>query len=317
MSAYYRKLSKGIKFYYKFDFYSRTYYSKCIYHSKKEAQQAEREKFNSLDEERRFGKQDKPLFLFLVIDDRLKYLSVKYSEKHKQDSEYYLDLFYDFIGDKEIREISRKEIEDFLLDYSERLKKNNVDNYQVNAALKTIKSLFNYIIDSYDLVIRNPARKIKPYSVKKKFKYIPTDEEIKKVREKFNPRQKLLFDFIMATGCRINEAVSLTFEDIKDDYLIFYTNKSRNSDRVPRKVPIPECLKELNGEGRVFSEWNELPKFLDKTLRANEMTVWGWHCLRHRYASILSKQGKPLFEIMSLLGHSNLKTTQLYLQMLP
>lgn len=317
MSAYYRKLSKGIKFYYKFDFNSRTYYSKCIYHSKKEAQQAEREKFNSLDEERRFGKQDKPLFLFLVIDDRLKYLSVKYSEKHKQDSEYYLDLFYDFIGDKEIREISRKEIEDFLLDYSERLKKNNVDNYQVNAALKTIKSLFNYIIDSYDLVIRNPARKIKPYSVKKRFKYIPTDKEIENVREKFNPRQRLLFDFIMATGCRINEAVGLTFEDIKDDYLILYTNKSRNSDRVPRKVPIPNCLKSLEGKGRVFLEWNELPKFLDRTLRENGMTVWGWHSLRHRYASILSKQGKPLFEIMSLLGHSQLKTTQLYLQMLP
>ena len=316
MATYYRKLRKGIRFYYKFDFNSKTYYSKCIYHSKREAQQAEREKYNYLDEEKRFGKQDKPLLLCSVIDDRLKYLSVKYSEKHKQDSEYHLNRFADFIGNQEIREITRKEIEDFLLDYSEKLKRNEVDNYQVNSALKNIKSLFNYIIDSYDLVIRNPARKIKPYSVKKMLKYIPPDSEINKVREYFNPRQKLLFDFVLASGCRINEALNLSFEDINESYLILYTRKSKNSDRVPRKVEIPDCIKGLTGKGRVFPEWNDTPKFLDKTLRENKMKVWGWHSLRHRYASLLSKKNIPLFEIMIKLGHSQLKTTQLYLQML-
>ena len=316
MPVYSRKLSKGVKFFYKFDFNGRTYYSKCIFLSKKEANQAERERYNDLDEERRFGKQDKPLMLKSVIDDRLKFLKVKYSEKHKEDSEYYLNLFLDFIGDNEIRSISRKEIEDFLLDYSESLKKEGVDNYQVNAALKTIKSLYNYIIDSYDLVINNPAQRIKPYSVNKRLKYIPPDSAIEKVREVFNNRQKLLFDFVLASGCRINEALNLTFEDINESYLILYTRKSKNSDRVPRKSEIPDCIKGLTGEGRVFPEWNDTPKFLDKTLRANEMKIWGWHSLRHRYASKLSKQNIPIFEIMIKLGHSQLKTTQRYLQML-
>lgn len=244
MAQYYRKLSKGVRWFWKFDLGGKSYYSPCIFHSKKEASQAERERYTQLDEERRFGKQDKPLLLSSVINHRLKYLSVKYSQKHKEDSEYYLNLFLEYIGDREIRLISRKEVEDFLLDYSERLKKNNVDNYQVNATLKSIKSLFNYIIDSYDLVIRNPAGKIKPYSVKKKFKYLPTDEELNKLKEFLNPRQRLLIDFLAETGARINESLSLTFEDIKEDYLVLYTNKSRNSDRVPRKVPIPNCLKD-------------------------------------------------------------------------
>lgn len=317
MSAYYRKLSKSIKFYYKFDFYSRTYYSKCIYHSKKEAQQAERDKYNSLDEERRFGKQDKPLFLKSVIDDRLKFLSVKYSKNHKEDSEIYLNHFLDFIGNQEIRIISRKDVEDFLLDYSEKLKKKDVDNYQVNASIKCIKSLFNYIIDSYDLTIRNPASKIKPYSVNKKLKFIPPDTEIEKLKGFLNPRQRLLIEFLMDTGARINEALNLTFKDINDNYLILYTRKSVNSDRVPRKVDIPTCIVNLKGEGRVFPDWNEQPKFLDRTLRANDMTVWGFHSLRHRYASKLSKQNVPLYEIMLKLGHSSIKTTQLYLQLLP
>ncbi|MHB9013153.1 MAG: site-specific integrase [Ignavibacteriaceae bacterium] len=67
---------------------------------------------------------------------------------------------------------------------------------------------------------------------------------------------------------------------------------------------------------RVFPEWNETPKFLDKALRSQNKKVWGWHSLRHRYASILSKQNRPIFELMSLLGHSNISTTQKYLQFL-
>lgn len=316
MSVYYRKLSKGIRWYYKFDFNGKTYHSKCIYHGKKEAQQAERERYNTLDEERRFGKKDKPLPLLACIEDRLKFLSVKYSEKYKIDSENYLNLFSDFVGNIDIREISRKDVEDFLLDYSKKLQAKKVDNYQVNASLKAIKALFNYIIDSYDLTIRNPTHKIKPFSVNKKLKYIPPDEDIEKLKKLVNPRQRLLIDFLMDTGARINEALNLTYEDIKEDYLILYTNKSRNSDRVPRKIPIPNCLKGLKGKGRVFPDWNELPKFLDRTLRANEMTVWGFHCLRHRYASLLSKQGVPLYEIMVRLGHQSITTTQIYLQML-
>lgn len=316
MPQYYRKLSKGIRWYWKFDYNGKTYHSPCIFISKKEASQSEREKHNQLDEERRYGKQDKPLFLGHMIDDRIHYLKVKYSHGHSEDSKYYLTLFFNYIGNKEIRDISKKEIEDFLLDYSNQLKKKGIDNYQVNAALKCIKSLFNYVIDSYDLIIRNPSKNIKPYSVIRSLKYIPPESEIEKVRGFLNFRQQLLFDFVMETGCRINEALALTFEDITDTYLILYTRKSKNSDRVPRKAEIPNCLKGITGIGRVFPEWNDTPKFLDKTLRANKMRVWGWHSLRHRYASILSKSGEPIFSIMSKLGHSNLSTTQKYIQLL-
>lgn len=316
MPCYQRKLSKSIKWFYKFDFASKTYISKCIYLSKREAQQAERERYNQLDEERRFGKSDKPLPLITCIKDRVHYLKVKFSQSHAIDSEYYLDLFSAELGNPDIREISRKDVESFLLSYSEKLLNNGADNYQVNAALKSIKSLFNFIIDSNDLTIKNPCKNIKPYPVKRKLKYIPSDEEIDFVRSKLNKRQLLLFDFVLQSGCRINEALNLTFNDIKDSYLIFYTNKSKNSDRVPRKADIPDCIKGLKGIGRVFPEWNDTPKFLDKVLRANEMKVWGWHSLRHRYASLLSKSNTPIYEIMNKLGHSSLKTTQGYLQML-
>jgi len=315
MPVYYRKLSKGIRYYYIFGFEGKSYRSDCIYLSKREAQQAEREKYNQLDEERRYG-VDKPILLSEMIADRLKFLSIRYSNGHRIECERYLTWLLEYLGDRDIREINRKDIEDFLLDYSAKLKKRNLSNHQVNGAIKAIKSAFNYIINTHDLLMRNPAAKIKPYPIKKNLKYIPSDEEIERLKSQLNHRQAFLIDFLMETGARINEAINLTYNDIKETYLILYTNKSKNSDRTPRKIPIPDCLKGKRGVGRVFPEWNETPKFLDRTLRQNKWKIWGFHCLRHRYASKLSKAGVPIFEIMQMLGHSNLSTTQIYLQTL-
>ena len=53
MGQYKRKLSKGIKWYYDFNYLGSRYHSKCIYHSKKEAKDAEIEKLKVLDEKAR------------------------------------------------------------------------------------------------------------------------------------------------------------------------------------------------------------------------------------------------------------------------
>jgi site-specific recombinase XerD len=66
----------------------------------------------------------------------------------------------------------------------------------------------------------------------------------------------------------------------------------------------------------VFPEWSDVPRFLEKRVKKLTIPYWTWHNLRHKYASELSRKGVPLFEIMNLLGHSNMKTTQNYLQLL-
>lgn len=129
----------------------------------------------------------------------------------------------------------------------------------------------------------------------------------------------LLIDFVKDTGCRISEALRITDNDILETNIVLYTKKSRNSDLVPRKVPKPECIKDIRIESdkRLFNRWSDVPRFLEDKVRELKQRNWNWRNLRHRFASRLSKEGKPLFEIMSLLGHSNLKTTQNYLQLLP
>ena len=161
----------------------------------------------------------------------------------------------------------------------------------------------------YDLDIRNPC-KLDFLPIEIKLKHIPTDTEIEAVRKLSNVEELALFDFVDETGCRINEAVRLIWEDVQKDTIVLRTRKSKNSNLTPLIIPRPECLKNLTNEGKVFNNWCSYPRFLEG--KAN----WNWHNLRHRRASIWATNGMSIFEIMVRLGHQNMKTTMNYLQLL-
>ena len=190
--------------------------------------------------------------------------------------------------------------------------RNGYDSWKVNDCLRILKALFNYGIDIYEISMKNPCSKIPFYKVKKKLKYIPGYEEIEEVQEKCNPRQALLIQFCLETGSRINEALRLEDKDIGEDYIVLYTNKTKEG-REPRKLPMPPCLKEcMVPEGRFFHEWStkRTPHFLMN--KAN----WGFHNLRHKFAIESMKKGKLVGILMYELGHSQLSTTTIYLKSL-
>ncbi|HAY34187.1 MAG TPA: hypothetical protein DCY06_08615 [Bacteroidetes bacterium] len=316
MAQYSRKLKKGIRWWYKFDHNSRTYISKCVYLSKNEARRAENAKYEEVS---KGGKNyaEKPILSLLeAINERLDYIQTKKSKHYYNQNRQYCSLLLKEFGNIAIDQISKPEVNSFLLEMSQSLQAKGKDNYAVNAALRIYKALFQMMIKNYDLNIANPCIGIEVFSVKRKMKYIPSDEDIDDVKALCDSEQTLLVDFIFETGARINEALQLTGKDIGKDFVILYTRKSKYSDLVPRKVPIKLHLPEVESDERLFKRWNGNPKFLEKKIRKLKQKEWNWHNLRHRYASSLSKQGKPLFEIMMLLGHSQLSTTQNYLQLL-
>ena len=318
MSQYRRKLKKGDKWYYKFDHNGCTYFSKCIYLSKIEAKRAEAVHYDEVSVKARNPSVKPILSLLEAINERLDYVKVKKSNGYYQDNKRYYSALYKKLGDIVLNSITRKDINDFLYEQANKAKESGQDNYAVNYMLNVFKALFNHAIDTYELEMRNPCLGIKPFSVKKKLKYIPSDNDIEAVRALCDNDQKLLIDFVAETGARINEPLQVTGKDIFEEYVILYTKKSRNSNIVPRKVPKPDCINgiQLKSDERLFRNWIDTPKFLERKIHCLNQKNWNWHNLRHRRASLWSKQGLPLYEIMSRLGHSNLTTTQKYLQMI-
>lgn len=318
MAQYSRKLKKGIRWWYKFDCNNKTYFSSAEYLTKNEAKKAENAKYEEVSSQAQNPSEKPNLSLLEAINERLDYVHVKKSKNYYKDNKRYYSALLNRLGDVPISSITRKDINDFLFEHATKAKEKGRDNYAVNYMLNLFKALFNYAIENHELQMRNPCSGITHFSVKKKLKYIPSNADIEAVRKLCSFEQKLLIDFVAETGARINEPLKVTGKDIFDDYVILYTKKSRNSNVVPRKVPKPECIKDiiLELDERLFKRWADTPKFLERKIQYLKQKNWNWHNLRHRRASLWSKQGLPLYEIMSRLGHSNLATTQKYLQLL-
>ncbi len=317
MAQYSRKLAKGIRWYFKFDYQGKTHFSKACYLTKQEAKKAEAIEYKLVTELKPTTSND--ILVKLAVQERISYLKVKSSTKYYIDSKRYLDKFLGRFDNKNLSGISKKDISDFIMSLADEFYVKGKKNFSVNAAIRCYKALYNYVIDQHELDIKNPFIKMKLFSIEKRIKYIPPDDEINSLLEICDVGQKMLVEFVRDTGARIGEALRFTYPDIFDDYIVLYTHKSRNSNLIPRKVPKPDCIKNVNSKAKsnfVFCRWSNTPDFLDEKVVKLGFRRWSWHNLRHRYASMLSKSGKPIFEIMSLLGHSNLSTTQNYLQLL-
>lgn len=321
MGQYSRNLKDGVRWYYKFKHDHTVYFSKCIYLSKKEAKRFESIKYEEVTNKERNPSQKPILSLLQAVNERMDYVQIKKSNDYYKDNKRYYKILLNRIGENTLfSEVKKANIEDLLLETSRNNKAQGKDNYSVNAMINVYKALFNYILDKHDLEMKNPCKGIDKFPVNKKLKYIPSDKDITAVKKICDSGQQRLIDFVKDTGCRIGEALRVNGADILENEVVVYTKKSRNSNLVPRKLPKPECIKNVSikSDESLFKRWSDDPRFLEDKVRELGQRTWNWHNLRHRKASIWhNREKRSLYEVMVLLGHSNLKTTQNYLQLLP
>ncbi len=188
-------------------------------------------------------------------------------------------------------------------------------NSRPNTIFIVIRASFNYATKHFGTDFKNPCDGMSKLPMDRPIKFIPTEEMILAVKEICTPEQLLLIDFVYETACRINEAISLDYQDVRDEHVILYTRKSQNSARVPRFVARPSFIV-TGGQGKVFKSWDAYPRFLEGKVIKLKHQRWCWHSLRHRRASIWAHSDMPLFQIQMLLGHSQISTTQRYLHSL-
>lgn len=313
MPIYNKSLSKGVRFFYKFDLNGKTYRSNAIYLTKQEAKKAEAEAYQEADFRQRHPSQSQDITLLQAINSRLDYVKSRKTLKYYNDNKRYLSIALHRFGDVCIDLIKRGDIESLLQEHSKK------GSYTVNAMLRSYKALFNHAIDSNDLDLKNPCLRIKLFAVEKRIKYIPTDEEINTLLQACTEPQRRLVEFIRDTGARVSEALNLMGRDVTNVDVTLYTKKSANSNLIGRTLDKPDCLVgwTFPPDKKVFGDWTEQPKFLERKLKKLGLKHWGFHSLRHRYASILSAERIPLYEISQRLGHQSVQTTQIYLRLLP
>jgi len=157
---------------------------------------------------------------------------------------------------------------------------------------------------------------------------ILTTSEIKRLIENTsNIKHKLIIKLLYGCGLRVSEIVNLKKEDINFEEELIHLKLSKS--KKDRFVKIPYSMKEglknycklINSE--ILFQSNRGGKLSKDTIQKivqNSAKKAGIkkrvypHLLRHSFATHLLEQGTDLRIIQKLLGHSDIKTTQIYTQ---
>ncbi len=212
----------------------------------------------------------------------------------------------------------------------------NISKSTVNLELRHLKAIFNIATD-WELINKNPFTKIKMLRVLQSElpKYFQV-EEIERIREVFkgNPLEDIV-NFYLWTGTRRNEALSLSWDDVnfkKKEITI----RARNSKSKRYRILYPpeECWTMLSSlkkrkdnlvfgprpvRGEERPQWNPdyIGRKISQVLDRLGMEWATCHTFRHTFASHLVMAGVPLYTVKELLGHSTIKTTEIYSHLAP
>jgi site-specific recombinase XerD len=173
----------------------------------------------------------------------------------------------------------------------------------------------------------------KPFSfedipIKKKEKQLPKVISKEKIREMIdltdNLKHKLIIKLLYSSGLRLQELIDLKRKDIDFERGLVNVKKGKgNKDRV---TLISEALKldllkyysntlfktEYVFEGRNGKYTKKsVQKVIDEAGKRVGIEIHP-HMLRHSFATHLLEQGTDIRHIQKLLGHSDLKTTEIY-----
>jgi len=174
------------------------------------------------------------------------------------------------------------------------------------------------------IIQRNPADEtdgVKPGEPEREFLTYDELQAVAKVDCEI-PVLKQAFLFSALTGLRWSDINKLVWAEVQRSkeigyYIRFRQQKTKGAETLPISEQASGLLGERgNPEDRVFlglkySAWHNL-KLQQWVMKAGISKTITFHCARHTYATLQLTLGTDIYTVSKLLGHKDLKTTQVY-----
>lgn len=270
------------------------------------------------------------LFLDFLKDD--KKLSDNTLQSYRRDIEQYEK----YVSDNKINYL--KVTEETILEYMEYLREENKKESTISRSLASIRSFYQYLI-RVKKIKKDPTMTIESPKISKRTPNILTSKEVELLLDQpkdvdlKGTRDKAMLEFAYATGMRVTEMISLDIDDVKLDegYVVCRgRSKSRN---IPLGSMSLKALKEYIDDARPYLIRDESEEALFVNVNGTRLTRQGFwkivkyykeqahiekditpHVLRHSFATHLLQNGADLKSIQTMLGHSDISSTQVYMQ---
>jgi len=235
-----------------------------------------------------------------------------------------VERFIEVCGDKPINTYTVSDVDN----YKTALVKRGVTKTTVNIWYRSVKAIFGFAIRN-GWIEKSPFSRTQQLPIPQETPRFITKDELRVLLEKVKePVLRDIFLFASLTGLRLSEILSLTWDKIdftKKHILVSNTDTFVTKTGKVRSVPMHEVVESLlrgrfRGNGYVFCKENGFPllggyvshRFKEYVRECGLSEKLHFHSLRHTAASWLVDAGVSLYEIMTILGHSNISTTQIY-----
>lgn len=219
---------------------------------------------------------------------------------------------------------------------------------------RVLSSFFSFL-QRDGLIVRNPIFQLGKMKSRKNPKKAFTEIEVEKMRSELRSSQeRAIFELLLSTGCRVSEIISIKIDDIKDNSVrilgkgekwrtVYLNAKSclavakyleDRSDNNP--YLFPRCRGAV-GHGEMIKlkkdemvEWYKNAELVDpddhctaEKIENLVRTVGKRACVQevhpHKFrrtcATFALQKGMPVMLVSKMLGHENVATTQIYLDL--
>ena len=275
---------------------------------------------------------DKQIKLFLDFLENDKKLVNNTLQSYKRD----ILQYQEYVEENNINYL--KVNSNTIKSYFEYLDESGKKKSTISRNLASIRSFYQFLVRTKKIK-KDPTNGVQSPKPEKKVPNILTSKEVELLLEQPKSvdlkgiRDKAMLEFAYATGMRVTEIISLDVSDInfKDN---FVACKSSHKKRI---IPLGnlsmKALSEYVKSSRPYLIKDENVKALFVNINGKRLTRQGFwkivkyykeqanitkditpHVLRHSFATHLLQNGADLKAIQTMLGHSDISSTQVYMQ---
>ena len=228
--------------------------------------------------------------------------------------------------------------EDTIKGYLAYLQENGKKTSTVSRNLASIRSFYQYSVRVKDLK-KDPTENVQSPKIEKRIPNVLSTKEVELLLEQPEDsdlkgiRDKAMLEFAYATGMRVTEIISLDIKDInvKEGYVICKTGTKQRTiplgelsikalkNYVDESRPYliksddePSLFVNINGKRLTRQGFWKIVKFYKEQAHIDKEITPG--VLRHSFATHLLQNGADLKAIQTMLGHSDISSTQVYMQ---
>lgn len=233
-----------------------------------------------------------------------------------------------------------------------RQRRDNVSKVTIQNEIRVLSSFFGWLY-AEEIIKTNPMFRIDKIKTEKTKKEALTEMEVEKIRMAArDEREKMIVEVLLSTGCRVSELVNILISDIDNDKILVHGKGEKDRYvylNARAKLALEMYMKERRDQNPYLLAGGKAAKEMNKKrLSQNQLMLW-WknpdnvvdghlekssieaitrkmaeragveranpHKFRRTCATMALRRGMPVEQVSKMLGHENIETTQIYLDL--